>query len=565
MKTGNICISALMLSAVLTLTSCSGEAERSTVETVNASAVLSSGADTYNITEQGTYILTGEITDQTVTVDAGDSARVELIMDNAVISNSAGPAVYVRSADEVVITLKEGTASSLSDGSSYSMTDGQTTVDAAIFSKADLVITGTGSLNVTGNYKHAIVSKDDLTVLSGNLNVVAANVGINGKDSVVISDGDIRISAGSDGIRSDNDEDTSLGYVLLEGGSVDITAGNDGIQAETALTAVGGEVAIRSGSGSVNGLTSSEESYKGMKAGTEIVISGGTYLVDSQDDCIHSNGSVSISDGTLVLSGGDDGIHAETDLTMTGGSVVISKSYEGMEGSDIYISGGRISIVSADDGLNAAGGMDGSAMGGRFGQGMFGASTGSITISGGYLVIDASGDGIDSNGTLTVTDGIILISGPTNNGNGALDYDGSAAMSGGTLIALGSAGMTQSLSADSGVVSCVFEKQQGGSSFILCDEQGNVIASFTPAKEYESAIVAAPGLESGVNYTVIAGGTAENADENGFAQSGSYSGGEELAYVTVSGGAFAGMPGNMPGGKNGNKPGGMGGGKGGRQ
>lgn len=514
------------------------------------------------ITQAGTYRLTGSITDKVITVEAGDKDDVTLVLDNVTIANSNGPAIYIRSADKVYITVKDGTTNSISDGSSYNVTDGDTTVDAAIFSKADLTINGSGALSVDGNYKHGIVSKDDLIITAGDLTINAEKVGLNGKDCVKISSGTFLITAGSDGIRSDNDEDASRGYIYIDGGTLDITAANDGIQAQTVIKADNASLTIKSGGGSGQSLSSSEESCKGLKAGSDILIYGGKYSIDSRDDCIHSNNTITITDGTFTLCSGDDGIHADADLSISGGDINITKSYEGIESSRILISGGNIYVVASDDGFNAAGGNDGSAMGGRFGQGSFNSSSGQISISGGYIVIDASGDGIDSNGSLEITGGITLVSGPTNNGNGALDYAGTANVTDGIVIALGSSGMAQSLSSSEGqgVLAYSFSAQKGGTSFLVSDNSGNAIVSFTPSKAYECAIVTAPALENGSDYTIVVGATVSDADENGFAQGAAFTGGTQLSCDPISSGGF-GRHDNMGGG---NMGGGNMGGRGGK-
>ncbi len=489
------------------------------------------------ITKEGTYVFSGTLTDRMIVVEAGAQDKVQIVLDGAVINNKNGPAIYVKSADKVFITLKDGTENTVSDGSSYNITDDDSTLDAAIFSRADLCLNGGGSLTLSGNYKHGIVSKDDLTIAECTLNITAQNVGLNGKDCVKIASGNITVKAGSDGIRSDNTEDTSRGYVYLEGGTLTITAGNDGIQAETALKAENVTLNIKAGGGSGYTLSSSSESYKGLKAGSDIFVSGGSFTIDSMDDCIHSNNTISITGGTFDLSGGDDGIHADTDLSVSGGDIFISKSYEGLEASLIIISGGNIDLIASDDGLNAAGGNDSSAMGGRFGQGGFSSSTGEIIISGGYTLVNALGDGIDSNGTISISGGITLVSGPTNNANGSFDYDGSASVTGGVLIALGSSGMAQSFSSaqNQGAIFASFTSQSENTSFALCDESGKAIVSFTPKKAYQSAVITAPGVQSGKSYTIVAGASISGADKNGYAENAVVSGGTTLLSIEMTG------------------------------
>lgn len=516
----------------------------------DASAAMDLTDAEMTITEEGTYVLSGTQTD-TVTVAAGENDKVQLVLDNVNLAVTDGPAIYIRSADKVTITLTDGTENTVSDGENYTVTDGDTTVDAAIFSKADLTINGNGRLTVNGNCKHAVVSKDDLIIAAGTLDIRAQNVGLNGKDCVKISDGNITIDAGSDGVRSDNAEDTDRGYVYIEGGTLVINAGNDGIQAETALKADNATVTIKAGAGSEQSLSYSDASYKGLKAGSDILLSGGTYSISSQDDCIHSNNTVSIADGIFTLASGDDGIHADTDLSVSGGDITISKSYEGLEGSRILISGGNIDITSSDDGLNAAGGNDSSGMGNRPGMGGFSSSTGEIEISGGYTLVNASGDGIDSNGTFTVTGGVTLVSGPTNSGNGAFDYDGSATVTGGVLVALGSSGMAQGFSAaeNQGAIFCSFDAQDGETAFTVCDEDGKAVVSFTPAKAYNSAVVTAPGIQEGESYTLLAGGEVTGADKNGYAENAAVSGGDTLLEIKMTstlynaGGGMGGMGG----------------------
>lgn len=148
------------------------------------------------------------------------------------------------------------------------------------------------------------------------------------------------------------------------------------------------------------------------------------------------------------------------------------------------ISGGTIDITASDDGLNAAGGNDQSGMGG-FGGDMFSADEDAwITISGGTVTIDATGDGIDSNGDLTVSGGNIFVSGPSDNGNGALDYNGTATITGGTLVAAGMSGMEQNFGSDStqGLLMMNLTDNQSG-EITLEDADGNTLVSYTPMRE----------------------------------------------------------------------------------
>lgn len=505
----------------------------------NSATVSGPGAafadGTVTVTAAGTYVLTGSFTGA-VTVAAGETDKVQLVLNGAFLHNEQGPALYVKSADKVFVTAASGTENSLSDGTAYTVTDGDTVLDAALFSRADLTVNGDGKLTVSGNCKHAVCSKDDLVIADTVLTATAVNVALCGKDCVKLSGGTVTLTAGTDGIRSDNTEDTTRGYVYVRGSTVSVTAGNDGIQAETVLKTENATVTVTAGGGSGSYLVGEEESCKGLKAGSDIQLQGGSYTVDIKDDCIHANHTVTVAGGTYTLKSGDDGIHADTDLAVSDGTVTVEKSYEGLEGSRILISGGRLDITASDDGLNAAGGNDSSALGGRPGMGHFSEGEGEIVISGGYTLVDAAGDGVDSNGTLTLTDGVVLVSGPTNGGNGAFDYGSAATVSGGTLIALGSAGMAQGFSAaeNQGALLCTFTAQNGGTPFAVCDASGKAVASFTPKKAYQSAVVTAPGLTVGGTYTLTAGGTVTGGDANGYGENVPLSGGTVLATVEMT-------------------------------
>ncbi|MBQ8392339.1 MAG: carbohydrate-binding domain-containing protein [Clostridia bacterium] len=520
--------------------------------------VVTGGASIVNgvltITEEGTYILSGNADDICITVDAPEK-KVQLVLDSFSISNSAGCPIYIRSASKVFITLKDGTESTVSDGSDYEITDGDTNIDSAIFSKADLTVNGNGALKVSGNYKHGIVSKDDLIIVNSKISVSSVGCAIDGKDCVKIKNATLDINAGSDGIRSSNDTEQSRGFVYIEDGKFTITATNDGIQAERILKICNGEFVINAGN------SQGYESGKGIKASSDIQILGGVYRIHSYDDSIHSNSTVKISNGDFLLSTDDDGIHANADLSIEGGDICISKSYEGLEAERILISGGKIDLYATDDGLNASGGNDGSGMGGPHGGGdAFASSTAEISISGGYTLINADGDGIDSNGAIYITGGTTLVAGPTNSGNGSLDYGSEAKIYGGILIATGAYGMAQNLSGavNQGAILTVTGTRAEKTSVALCNEDGVVIASFTPEKAYQCLLISAPGIQDGEVYTVICGGTVAGADENGFAKDSAISGGSRVVEIEMSSLLYGST--GMGGGGMGGAPGGMGGG-----
>lgn len=255
-------------------------------------------------------------------------------------------------------------------------------------------------------------------------------------------------------------------------------------------------------------------SLKGIKAETDILINGGIFTIDSADDAVHSNETLTVNGGIFEIASGDDAFHADDTLTINAGTINITESYEGLEGLHVNVSGGDIKLVASDDGLNAAGGTDASGTtGGRdgmFEEGRPSSSNGSITISGGTISITANGDGLDANGTLEITGGYTIVCGPTQGDTATLDYDSAGTISGGTFIGTGASGMAQSFSSsEQGVIMLRVDKQPAGTSIKLSDSEGNILLTHTPDLEYEVVILSSPDLISGQSYTVTAGSLSQ--------------------------------------------------------
>ena len=168
-------------------------------------------------------MVTRYLSEGQIRVETSDSEKVQLVLNGVTIHNSSSAAIYLKSADKVFITLADGTTNTLTDGTEYIQTD-DNTVDGVIFSKADLAINGSGTLNITANYKHGIVSKDDLVITDGTFNITSVKAGLSGKDAIKIKDGIFNInSSDGKGLTSKNDSDTTKGYVYIAGGTFNIT------------------------------------------------------------------------------------------------------------------------------------------------------------------------------------------------------------------------------------------------------------------------------------------------------------------------------------------------------
>lgn len=412
---------------------------------------------------EGVYLLSGALTDGQILVNAGETDKVQLVLAGVDITSSASAAIYALEADKVFVTLAEGTENTLSNGGEYVTTD-DNNIDAVIFAKTDLTLNGTGSLVINAPAGHGVVSKDDLVITGGSYTVTSASHGLSGKDSIAIAGGAFTITSGKDGIHAENADDLTLGTLYIADGSYTIAAQGDAVSAEGALQIDGGTFNLNTGEGSASvDMTSSDVgqmgggpqnnslspqtevaaaateedtvSQKGIKGESTYTINGGTFTIDSADDCLHAGDAMTIAAGEFTLSSGDDAVHCDDALTIQSGTFTIPYCYEGIEGLSITIEDGVFDLASNDDGLNAAGGADSSGFGGLDGQeqSSFGASgDGFILINGGTFTIVSVGDCIDSNGDLTINSGILDL---TCNGSGetALDCDGTYTNNGGDV------------------------------------------------------------------------------------------------------------------------------------
>ena len=531
----------------------SGSSAKATSKSVKISG------STVKITEAATYIISGTLDNGMLVVDAPKDAKVQIVLGGASITSKTYAPLLLLQADKVFVTLASGTENTLTAGDSFTAID-DIDIDGTVFAKTDLTFNGSGSLTVTSPGGHGIVCKDDLVFTGGNFAISSAAHAIDANDSVRISDAVITADAGKDGIHAENSEDTSLGYVYISGGLFKMEAEGDGISTGSSLQITGGTFDITAGGGSQNGDkqnsggygdfgggfpgggmrpqrprgsynttttaadTTDSTSMKGLKAGTELNISGGAFNINSADDGVHSNGSLTLENGNLTIATGDDGFHAESNLEITGGAVLITESYEGLEALHIKVLGGDITLTATDDGLNAAGGVDQSGAGGRD-NGMFGgmpggfggmsSGNGSIVISGGKLNVTASGDGIDANGTLEITGGYTTVCGPTQGDTATLDFDKTGVITGGTFIGTGAAGMAQTFSdSEQGVIFVRTGSIVANPRIALADGNGNVLLAHTPALGYNVVILSSPDLQKGQTYTLTVGSQTNQVKAN---------------------------------------------------
>lgn len=523
-------IFAILLTVLLT--SCTATAEEETAppetETVSGTTEPAAVSDVLRITEGGTHTLTGSY-DGMVTVDAG-AEDVTLILDGAEITSTGKAAILVKKAGTVTVTLADGSVNKLT---------GRKGIDSAV----DLLLNGGGKLIVDASEGHGIASDVSIT----------------------LADGDYVITAAKDGVHAENETDPTLGNILLTGGNVSIVADGDGISASGTLQADAGQFLVSTGGGAENAephtddmmmgfgggrgffggweQPSAEEtvettdetavtSSKALKSDGDMLLNEGMFTLDSSEDTLHTNANLTVSGGTYHLSAGDDAVHADLALTIDGGLFQILESYEGIEAKTIDVNGGELHVKSSDDGFNASGGTGANRNPMAAEEGVY------LTISGGTVFVDADGDGLDSNGDFTVNGGEVYVAGPTNSGNGALDYGGTAAAHGGIVIAAGASGMAESFGQSSaqGAIMVNTGNQEAGSKVTLTDADGNVLAEYTFDKMFSNVVITAPGITDGGTYTLTAGTYSETITMDG------------LLYGS-GGGMFGGGGMNMGGGR----------------
>lgn len=291
------------------------------------------------IKKAGAYVLEGTYQGQIV-IDAGKEDEVYLILNGFHISCDNSSPIYGIQSKKMIITLAEGTENTVVDGKHYQFaSEGEDEPDAAVFSKDDITINGSGTLEVNGNYANGIRSKDTVKLMSGTVKVTAVKDGIKGKDAVCIKDGQIKIESGEDGIKSNNDTDSDKGCVIIDGGTIQILAGDDGIHAETWLSVHAGTILI-------------EKSNEGME-GMRIDINGGTVEIHSEDDGINAAGG---SDGTEEeKEKAKWQANPEIYVRISGGSVLVDAKADGIDSNgDVYVDGGTTYISGPEEAHDAA-------------------------------------------------------------------------------------------------------------------------------------------------------------------------------------------------------------------
>ena len=515
---------------------------------------------TLTITKAGTYKLSGEYQGQ-IKVETADSDAVRLVLDNANITNSSGAALNVVNADEVILYSASGTTNTISDGADYTAT-GENDPDAVVYSKADLTIAGEGTLKVNGNHEDGIHTSDGLVIASGTLEVNAANTGIKGKDYVDILGGTINVTAQQDGIKSTNDTDEGKGWTRLSNGTVTVNAGDDGFKASRVVEISGGSLTV-------------EQSDEGIEA-QYINVSGGDVNVTSADDGMNASLKTSDSESTDSsvntsdtanqqqnnqqqgsLPGGQQNGASNQQQQGTGQPQPPAMSGTSQDGTSQNGTSGTAQQQNntqnqgnqnmgqppampggnAQDGTTGTGqqGMGQPPQGGMpgGGGGTFEVIDAAINVSGGHVTVNAEGDGIDSNGVTTLSGGTLIVNGPSQGGNAALDTNGDLLLNGATVLSGSTADMFEAPSTNSTSGYLKLTNSSGfeqGSTVQVADSSGKVVANYKVTKSnVQLVLVSSSSIVKGQSYTVYT--TTSAVDSNAASLA---SGATELGSFTAS-------------------------------
>ena len=435
---------------------------------------------TITITSGGTYRLTGEYSGQ-VKIEAAKTDTVRLVLDNAKITNSTGAAINVLSAAEAIIYTAAGTTNTVADEANYTATSDDDP-DAAIYSTANLTLTGEGSLSVEGAYEEGIHTTGGLVIASGTLEVNAANTGIKGKDYVDITGGIVNVTAAQDGIKSTNTDDESLGFTRLSAGSVTVSAGDDGLKAPHTLEISGGTLNI-------------EKSNEGIEA-QYINILDGEVTVNSADDGINASLKDSSSDTSSDTTSGTATTGQQTQQDQNGQVQQAPAGGGAAPGGSQGSTGQNQNMLQPPAGGTMPGG----------GGGTFEVVDAAINISGGTVTVNAEGDGIDSNGTATFSGGTVTVNGPAAGGNNALDSNGDLLLNGGTVTAGSTADMFEapSSASTSGYLKITDSSAlTQGSTVQVTDSSGTVVANYKiTTSGVQLVLVSNKNIVKGQSYTV---------------------------------------------------------------
>ena len=459
---------------------------------------------TLTISQAGTYVLTGSGKNIKLVVEAADTDQVHLVFQNLTLEGE-GTLLQVNKAQEVVISLAEGSQNALTE----SQASDDEEVKATIHSQVPLTLNGTGNLTLTALTKNALEVEDDLKVLGGTYTAKAANHGFKAEGALDIEAATLTIEAGKDGLHAEHDETTERANVSLNPTQLSIAATEDGVDAGNELTIKGGTITV-------------SQSEEGLEARV-IRQLGGDVTIKSSDDGVNASaGSSSKTTDTSATSNTADTSSSASQATADSATASTSASQATADPAATS----QADQANKDKNATPPSPPAGQAppQGGQppqNGQGPGGMPPGGqeesdpslqIILEGGTLTIDAEGDGIDSNGTVSISGGSLVVNGSVRGGNGPLDAAGDITITGGTVWALGTSDMLQGFAQGSTQASITANiAGTAGQTLIILDAKGKEVARQTASKDFQAVVMSSADLVDGQTYTIQVEGTTQTA------------------------------------------------------
>lgn len=490
-----------------------------TTSTATGAKGFSAGADlnittgTFNTTTAGggaSYVNTLGVADSYSTTSFTTDANINVSGGIFTVNNSGADGKGFSS--DVSIFITGGTIGITNSGASgkglkadsnVSFGGGNTTVNLS----GATVLTATGS-GYDPAYPTGVRAVGAITVNAGSVTVVGTST-----------------ATGARGLSADN-------IISVTGGTISVNvAGNGavytnsaGITDSYAAAALASDVAISVTGGSIT-TTSSGTGGKGIKSDGTITIGSvsglptlnitttGARFLQSGTDYNHpktivATGAISIVNGNITLNSTDDGIHSDTSITISGGAHTINANSttsgmgEGVEAPIINFTGGVTNVTASNDGINAT---YGTVAGGTEQD-----DNSQLNISGGILIV-AGKDAIDSNGDITITGGTTIVCGPTSSPEEGMDFNGTFNMNGGLLISAGSnSNMTKGFSTTSTQVGMFLKSSAAlASTSILHIENaaGTEMITFKPKNNVYYFHFSSASLAQSTQYKIYFGGS----------------------------------------------------------